>query len=88
MHDDRIRGEQRPHCGDVEEILLPKEEPREPSHLGQVSFFHGPGIERIEIVHSDNLIALGSERLYQMRANEAGGARNQDATHLPPRPIP
>ena len=50
--------------------------------------FIAPGVERIEVVDPHDLIALGGERLDQMGADEAGGAGDQDPSHLLARPIP
>ena len=88
VHDDGIGSEQRPQGRDIQHVLLPKGKPAHRTHLGQIALLHGPGVEGIEVVDPDDLIALGRERLDQMGADEARGPCHQNPRHRRPRPIP
>ena len=72
----------------VEQVQLPEGEARQPPDLRQVALLHGPGIERIEVVDPDHLVAPAHQRLDQMRADEPRRPGDQDPRHLRPRPIP
>jgi len=88
VDDDGVWSEPLAHGGDIQYVMLPEGKARSSTNLGQIAFFHGPGIKGVEVVHAYDLITLRQERFDQMRADEAGGARDQEPRHLRPRPIP
>ena len=73
---------------DVEHVLLVEAEARQAADLPQVALLHGAGVERVEIVDPDHLVASARQRLDQMRADEARRAGDEDPGHRALRPIP
>ena len=88
MDHNGFRRQESPRRCRVQEVLLSEGKPGAAADFGQIPLLHGAGVERIEVVEANDFVALGQQRLDQMRTNEAGGAGHQHPRHLLARPIP